>query len=249
MVNLKLTPGSYHSAMQSGHRKGRSAALRERARIWSALALASLLHLLFLLLPTGAGERAAPLQNDPVEIWLTDTAQPESEPAMASPDEDAGVARAVADPPRKARVADSVRREASTATPLAEPAPPAQHFERLTEAQKRRMASAIRSRYQFGEETVGEQIFGRRLDSGSAMARKDFQWPERSDLISMLDQPLPEVPFAYTPGLVRFAYDPGVRGDLQRFWDVITPEFGWRTDNGTEFKCVWVLVIAACGWK
>jgi len=65
----------------------------------------------------------------------------------------------------------------------------------------------------------------------------------------MLEQPLPDMPFAYTPGLVNFDYDPGVKGDLQRFWDVITPEFGWRTNNGTEFKCVWVLVIAACGWK
>jgi hypothetical protein len=68
-------------------------------------------------------------------------------------------------------------------------------------------------------------------------------------MIAMLDQPMQKVPFAYTPGLVKFAYAPGVKGDLQRFWDVITPEFGWRTKNGTEFRCVWVLIIGGCGWK
>jgi hypothetical protein len=65
----------------------------------------------------------------------------------------------------------------------------------------------------------------------------------------MLDQPLPDVPFAYTPDLVYFAYEPGVKGDLQRFWDIITPEFGWRTKYGTEVKCGLLLVIIACGWK
>ena len=65
----------------------------------------------------------------------------------------------------------------------------------------------------------------------------------------MLDQPMPDLPFAYTRGLVKFAYDPGLKGDLQRFWDVITPEFGWRTKNGTEFRCIWVLIIGGCGWK
>ena len=65
----------------------------------------------------------------------------------------------------------------------------------------------------------------------------------------MLDQPLPDLPFAYTHGLVNFAYEPGVKGDLQRFWDVITPEFGWRTKYGTEVKCILILVVAGCAWK
>ena len=36
--------------------------------------------------------------------------------------------------------------------------------------------------------------------------------------------------------------------DLQRFWDKLTPEFGWRTKNRTKVQCRWVLVIVACGW-
>jgi len=68
-------------------------------------------------------------------------------------------------------------------------------------------------------------------------------------MIDMLDQPMPDVPFAYTPGLIYFAYDPGLKGDIQRFWDVITPEFGWRTKYGTEVRCKLILVIVGCGWK
>jgi hypothetical protein len=83
----------------------------------------------------------------------------------------------------------------------------------------------------------------------SSWIKKEFHYPVRQNMMTMLDQPVPDLPFAYTPDLIYFAYDPGVKGDLQRMWDAITPEFGWRTDNGTEFKCKWILIIAACGWK
>ena len=68
-------------------------------------------------------------------------------------------------------------------------------------------------------------------------------------MLTMLNRPMQDLPFEYTPGLVHFAYVPGVRGDLQRFWDVITPEFGWRTNNGTEVRCKLLLVVIGCGWK
>lgn len=52
----------------------------------------------------------------------------------------------------------------------------------------------------------------------------------------------------HTPGLIRFAYATGMKGDLHRFWDAITPEFGGITKYGTEIKCKWVLVIVGCAW-
>ena len=119
----------------------------------------------------------------------------------------------------------------------------------MSEPEKRRLTNTILSRQFFSEESAADQLFGKPLPQHNTEIRKEFHYPLRPDLVAMLDQPLPELPFAYTADLVYFAYDPGVRGDLQRFWDVITPEFGWRTKYGTEVKCIMVLVIIGCGWK
>lgn len=75
-----------------------------------------------------------------------------------------------------------------------------------------------------------------------------FHFPERMSMYEMLDKPLPELPFAFEPGLIQFSYEPGFRGEMQRFWDVITPEFGFKTKNGTKVECVLLLVIVGCGW-
>ena len=119
----------------------------------------------------------------------------------------------------------------------------------MSEPEKKQLKNTILVRQFFTEESAVDQLFGKPLPQHNTEIRKDFHYPLRPDLIAMLDQPLPEVPFAYTPDLVYFAYDPGVKGDFQRFWDVITPEFGWRTKYGTEVKCIMVLVIIGCGWK
>ncbi len=111
------------------------------------------------------------------------------------------------------------------------------------------LASTLLSRQFISEKSVTEQIFGVRPGPDNQQDRQAFHFPDQVDMRSLLDKPLPDLPFEYTPGLVRFAYEPGVRGDLQRFWDTITPEFGWTTRHGTEVRCVWVLLIAACGWK
>ncbi len=119
----------------------------------------------------------------------------------------------------------------------------------MTEAEQNLLSKTILTRQFISEKPVTEELFGRPYWPDSTEPQREFHFPVRPDLLAMLDQPMPELPFAYTPDLVRFAYDPGVRGDLQRFWDVITPEFGWRTRYGTEVKCIYVLVIVACGWK
>lgn len=109
--------------------------------------------------------------------------------------------------------------------------------------------NSILSRQFISEAPVSDIIFGKQLPQQSSELQKEFHYPVRQNMITMLAKPMQELPFAYTPGLVHFAYDPGVKGDLQRFWDVITPEFGWRTRYGTEVRCIWMLVIVGCGWK
>ena len=119
----------------------------------------------------------------------------------------------------------------------------------MSEPEKRLLTSTILARQFITEESATDQLFGKPLQQPGTELYKEFHYPLRPDLLTMLDKPIPDVPFDYTPGLVYFAYDPGVKGDLQRFWDVITPEFGWRTKYGTEVRCVLVLVLVGCGWK
>lgn len=107
----------------------------------------------------------------------------------------------------------------------------------------------ILSRQFITEESAAEQLFGKPLIFDQAAMQREFHFPARPNMLTMLYAPMQDLPFEYTPGLVHFAYAPGVKGDLQRFWDIITPEFGWRTNNGTEFRCVWLLVVVGCGWK
>ena len=122
-------------------------------------------------------------------------------------------------------------------------------LENMSEQQKRYLTNSILTRQFISEESAADQLFGKPIAQYNFEPVKEFHYPYRQNMMTILDPPEPDLPFEYTPGLIRFAYEPGSRGDLQRFWDVITPEFGWRTKNGTEFKCVWVLIIAACGWK
>ena len=125
----------------------------------------------------------------------------------------------------------------------------AQVNDSMSEKEKSVLTSTILARQYISEESVVDQLFGKPLEQHSGEFQKEFHYPVRPDMLSMLDSPLPDVPFDYTPGLIYFAYEPGVKGDLQRFWDVITPEFGWRTKYGTEVRCVLVLVLIGCGWK
>ena len=119
----------------------------------------------------------------------------------------------------------------------------------MTPVEKTRLAHTILSSQFITDESASDQLFGPASARYSIQPRTDFHYPEKANLVAMLDQPMQNLPFEYRPGLIHFAYAPGVKGDLQRFWDVITPEFGMITDHGTEIRCVWVLVIAACGWK
>jgi len=119
----------------------------------------------------------------------------------------------------------------------------------ITQPMIRAQTDIILSQQFITEGTVIDRIFNKPLNWQHAKTRSEFRFPARPGLLTMLDRPMQDLPFEYTPGLVHFAYAPGVRGDLQRFWDVITPEFGWRTNSGTEVRCILLLVIVGCGWK
>jgi hypothetical protein len=220
------------------------------AGIWLAIVIALGLHSVFLIIPLTT---QTPLDNDKrtqVDIQFTHFVPPppqiteQLQPAESLPE----INETHAEPPTPPVVPITELEEtiALDAQPINQQE---NRSESLDTKQQEQITGRILAAPFIREESVTEQIFGKPINTQIADPQPDFHFPIRKDLIAMLDTPMPELPFAYTEGLIHFAYEPGVKGDMQRFWDVITPEFGWRTNNGTEFKCVWVLIIAACGWK
>jgi hypothetical protein len=211
-----------------------------KAGIWLALVVALGLHSIILFLPISRQGPVVESSHPQIELQLTTYAPPI--PAPQIPVQQAETVPPLPEPAPE--VSESlVEIQAAAVPPVLTPTPQSQQLE------VERLTNSILTRQFITEESVADQLFGKPLDPQGTEAQKEFHFPHRQDMLSMLDQPMPELPFAYTPGLVRFAYEPGVKGDLQRFWDVITPEFGWTTNNGTEFKCIWVLIVGGCGWK
>ena len=250
VINISLTANRYHAAMLKPSTNKNSFRTGERTGIWLAFLVALGLHAVILFLPV---TQKSPLTDDKhsqIEVELIKvTQQPQALPEPIEIPEVIPPATEPVTQPLERMV--EAKPEAPPATPEAEIKPEQleSDFDTLGISDKKQLTNAILSAQFITEESVTEQIFGKQFDLKIADPQQELHFPARQSMIAMLDQPMPEVPFAYTPGLVRFAYDPGVKGDLQRFWDVITPEFGWRTKNGTEFKCIWVLIIGGCGWK
>jgi len=219
----------------------------KKTRIWLALAVAIGLHAIILLLPITRHIPTTENTRALIKLRLTTFSPPAVAPQLPVQAAEAAPV-SVPEPPKA--IVDA---QAEIKPHILAASPQASDLEhdpgKMSEPAKRRMTNAILTRQFISEQSEADKLFGKPLVSYSSEPQKAFHYPLRQDMIAMLDQPMPEVPFAYTPGLINFAYDPGVKGNLQRFWDVITPEFGWRTKNGTEFKCVWVLIIGACGWK
>ena len=221
-----------------------------KAGIWIGLLVALGLHTVVLFVPISKQTPASTDINSQIEVQLIKTIQPVPTlpiplklPDIVPPDDETAE-----EPPKQIveATAEKPLPQADQDTPNNEDK---RDHETLSEARKKQLASTILAAQFITEESVTEQIFGKQFDLESSDPQSDFHYPVRQSMIAMLDQPMPEIPFAYTPGVVHFAYAPGVKGDLQRFWDVITPEFGWRTKNGTEFKCIWILIVGGCGWK
>ena len=245
-INYCLTPGKYDVAM--GNK-----VLRQKSGIWLALLIALGLHGLMLLLPlsgqkTGSGTTLARIE---LQLIKPEPSAEAKEILLAAPEP----------PPSPARLTTPMVQEISapsvkTPPDVVAPTRPAATLipierdpELMSTAEKRRLTHTILSSQFITEESAADQLFGKSLAHNNFAIREEFHYPERDNLVTILTKPMQELPFEYRPGLIHFAYDPGVRGDLQRFWDTITPEFGWITKYGTEVKCKWILVIAGCGWK
>lgn len=71
--------------------------------------------------------------------------------------------------------------------------------------------------------------------------------PPPGDVMLALQHRLPQLPFGST-GLDLAFYSNGTRGDLERFGDAITQEFGFQTRFGTRVKCVVMVVLLVCSW-
>jgi hypothetical protein len=231
--------------------------------IWLATLLAIGLHAIFMLLPIA--RQIPPVENirNSIELQLTtlspppspapvlqrELLPPEKEPEPAElPLADAAPDPLRADAPKQTEVQpDGTDPAPITAVQIARQNK--RDVDNMTDLEKIQLMDTVLARQYISEESTADQLFGKLPVQHSTEIRKEFHYPTGPNMIAMLDQPMPDVPFAYTPGLINFAYDPGVKGDLQRFWDVITPEFGWRTKYGTEVKCIMVLVIIGCGWK
>lgn len=233
----------------------------KKAGIWLALSFALALHAIILFLPVARQMPLVERLRAPIELQLiTFSPQPpallvpEPEPEILPPEPAPEPLPEVQPEPLKNVIESPVEVQSIAAEPPPPTAGPVaggleRDLDSMSETEKRQLTNTILARQFITEESAADQLFGKPLVQNSIELRKEFHFPVRSDMLAMLDQPIPDVPFAYTAGLIYFAYDPGVKGDLQRFWDVITPEFGWRTKYGTEVRCVLVLVIIGCGWK
>ena len=247
--------------MQTLRQKSMQTRTGRKAGIWLALCCALALHAIFLLLPIASKTPPEDTSHTVIELQLTTfNSQP---PALPEPVPEPETLPPEPDPERETIVmsdqpATTPENETEVQLAVVEP-PPVKtipvarnlraDLDSMNEPEKKQLMSTILARQFFTEKSAADQLFGKPLPQHNTEIRKEFHFPLRPDLVAMLDQPLPEVPFTYTPDLVYFAYDPGVKGDFQRFWDVITPEFGWRTKYGTEVKCIMILVIIGCGWK
>ena len=227
---------------------------KPNSSILLALALALIVHVLVLLAPLSSDVQDSGRSAARIEIQLTAFAPPKQVEEIVEPEP---ISKPVPEPPPVPEPAEEpvtmplekmVENMASTQpTPLLKPIN--RDIEQMNHEQKTQLTHSILSRQFISEPGAAEQVFGKPLPSLQADPIAEFHYPMRENMIAMLDKPMQDLPFEYREGLVYFAYEPGIKGDLQKFWDDITPEFGWITRYGTEVRCVWVLVIAACGWK
>ena len=224
----------------------------KKTGIWLALTIALGMHAMILLLPISRQMPPTEIGETLIELQLTAFSQPPPETPPSEPEPEP-LPEIPPDPTKSlAETQPEVEPdvlEPPLLTSIRQTRDLARDLQTMDELEKSRLTDSILTRQFITEKPVTEKLFPRPLQQHSSGLQKDFHYPVRQSLITMLDQPMQELPFAYEPGLIHFAYDPGVKGDLQRFWDVITPEFGWRTKNGTEVRCIWVLVIGACAWK
>lgn len=202
--------------------------------IWPALAITAALHVALLFVTVERDSPAPPEPSQVVDISLVTPAPPE--PVVVEPPP----------PAPEPRVADRAVEPPATEPPLPNPEPPATEPApaSVDVVDLDQLAPRIKAAPWLDDDTP-ESVFGD--NPAPAEPLPDFRWAERTDMITMLDQPLPALPFA-DPDLVDFAYAPGVMGSMHRGFDKITPEFGWTSKTGFKVRCKLILIVVGCGW-
>jgi len=231
----------------------------KKAGIWLAFSFALGLHFILLFLPITSQMPVPQSSRATIELQLTTVSPQQEIPLPPVPEPEEPVDYTLPLPELTPEPPKVVREEHTVPVPvMIEPSPVttglvAQDLSpdpnNMSKQEKRQLTNTILMQQFITEESAADQLFGEPLVQNNTEGQQEFHYPLKQNMVAMLDRPLPAMPFAYTPDLVYFAYEPGVKGDLQRFWDVITPEFGWRTRYGTEVRCVLILVVLGCGWK
>ena len=227
--------------MLDRNQKQRPIKAGKRTGIWLALTVAVGMHAIFLSLPISRQIPVNETDRALIELQLTTVDQHLPEPEIA--------AEPSKSPPEPQAEVAAVEPEPPILTPIPQAADLKNVQQEMYGPEERQLTNSILVRQFMTEKSVTDKLFPDILSQPGSGLQAEFHTPVRQSMVAMLDQPMPDLPFAYEPGLIHFAYDPGIKGDLQRFWDVITPEFGWRTKYGTEVRCIWILVIGACAWK
>jgi hypothetical protein len=218
-----------------------------RAFRW-ALAGALALHALFLFSPWFNMDRGLESARESIHVQLltppliVDAEEPESlaasvpEVAPAKPPE-----MPPEEPPEKPAPAVAAEPPVTDLVPPSGPISQTENVNHTASLQARVLASPY-----LEEESPAADLFSMRIESNEAESA--FHFRDRVSLDSALNPVPAQLPFANGPRFEVASYTPGAIGDVQRFFDAVTLKKEWVTKNGTRVACVWVLILAGCGW-
>ena len=197
------------------------------------LALAVVLHAVFILVPVTKKMVKTIAEQRSVEIRLiaSPVARPVERMAQPVPLVD------------KQQPGSPVLEELPPVTePVAVAPPPAPEIVRRPPAVNSKRVLSSQFDY---ENAVHRPMFGTAEQNEDV---PDFYYRERKSLDMVLNRPSLQLPFEDTRIYLVDSYEPGVMGGIDKFWDKVSVPFGFTTKNNTRVQCVWVLVIAGCGW-
>lgn len=191
-------------------------------------ALAVAAHLVFIMLPlahkmsAGAGEQRSVRVRLVPEVRLSR----QSPTAEEAPDRRVAAVPVLEElPPRPGAAAPSV-------------------LDSVPRARSTNSRRILSSQFDY-EHSVRRPLFG---TAETKADETDFHFRERATLETVLNQPSLQLPFEDTRTYLVDHYEDGIMGGIEKFWDRVTVPFGFTTSNNTRVQCVWVLVIAGCGW-
>lgn len=127
--------------------------------------------------------------------------------------------------------------------PMPEKVPP-RVSETVQQAPSPNSKRVLSSQFDY-ERSIRQPLFGTAERKADA---PDFHFPQRASLETVLNRPSLQLPFEDTRTYLIDHYEDGLMGGIDKFWDRVSVPFGFTTKNNTRVQCVWVLVIAGCGW-